>query len=705
MGGDKTPVPGSTGKRLLRWGLVLLQIALLGAGWVYFSDKIRVSPGPLVSVHAREASLHDSAGCKVCHGPRNGASTADTCAACHADIRDQVVAKSGFHGTMAPGVVDDCGRCHGEHKGEAFAPVNLRSFTLAGVADPAHYAHAGLEFRLSGKHLALACDQCHAASEVKVLEKGQKRYLGLTQECTRCHRDVHEGTFGKNCQSCHGQEQSFSSVAGFRHTESFPLTGSHDGISCISCHASGTRNSVSELIARSVKDPSSQVPPRTCRDCHSNPHSEDFVGAFTRGGKIAAWDTCTRCHSADHKSFFAPAATVTRIQHALLGVSLDAPHNRVACAGCHAGFGTGFPKKDLAAYHARYPGRKAEDCRVCHQDPHKGEFEIGAFKGKDCLACHTPKAFAPSLFDVSFHDQAAFKLEGRHRKLKCAQCHAPGTAGSPPVFHGTATDCRSCHKDPHGGQFDKAVYQGNDCRACHNQESFKPPTFTLAMHATTAFPLSGAHLAISCSRCHPAPPKTGAVEAPVTIFVKTPSTCSTCHEDVHAGKFDGPELPAAVAGRTDCARCHGTDSFRSFADKAFDHTVWTGYALAGVHAKLECATCHGRNAPDAGKGRTLGFAAGRQCQSCHADPHAGQFGPTLTVSCTKCHQEERSWKALTFNHQKDTRFPLDEVHVKVSCAQCHKPMAVGPGTKAIRYKPLGIRCGDCHDPGGSKKQP
>jgi hypothetical protein len=703
MAGDKTPESGRTGKRLLRWGLGLSQVALLVGAWFYFSDIIRVSPGPLVSVHAREASLHDSKGCQVCHGPRNGACTAQTCATCHADIRDQTVAKTGFHGTLAAGVVDDCGRCHAEHKGAEFAPVNIRSFILAGVEDPTHYAHAGLDFRLGGKHLSIGCEKCHLAAEVKVLEKGQKRFLGLSQDCTRCHKDVHEGTFGKNCQVCHGQEKGFATVAAFRHTDVFPLTGSHSGVACISCHASGSKNAVSELIAIAAKG-SSAVPPRTCRDCHANPHSEVLIGSIAKVGRVAPWDTCTRCHTAEHKSFFAPSALMTKTQHAALGVSLDEPHNKVACSDCHAGFGTDFPKKDVDAYHARYPGRRAEDCRVCHNDPHKGEFEVGAFKGKDCLSCHTPKAFTPSLFDVSFHDQAAFKLEGRHRKLQCGQCHAKGAAGSPPVYHGTATDCRSCHKDPHGGQFNKPVYQGNDCRVCHTQDSFKPPTFTVAMHAQTSFALSGAHVAISCSRCHD-DPKAKPGEVALHKFAGVPGKCSSCHADVHAGKFDGPSVPAVVAGRTDCARCHTTDSFRAFPAKSFDHTVWTGYTLLGVHAKLDCTTCHGRNAPDAGKGRTLGFAAGRVCQSCHSDPHAGQFGATLTVNCAKCHQEESTWKALTFNHQKDTRFPLDEVHVKVSCKECHRPMAVDKETKAIRYKPLGIKCGDCHDPGGPKSKP
>jgi len=104
--------------------------------------------------------------------------------------------------------------------------------------------------------------------------------------------------------------------------------------------------------------------------------------------------------------------------------------------------------------------------------------------------------------------------------------------------------------------------------------------------------------------------------------------------------------------------------------------------------------------PDA-KGRTLRLASGTSCQSCHSDPHAGQFGPTQAVNCASCHREAGTFKNLLFDH-KNSRFPLDEVHSKVACAKCHVPVPVGDGIKAIRYKPLGTKCGDCHDPRGSR---
>src|SRR4029079_4189262 len=105
--GKESTGSGGIGRRFVRWAVVFGQISLLVLAWHFFSDKVRVSPGPLVAVHAKESRLDDAGGCRSCHGPRNGACTAESCAVCHAEVRDQITAKRGFHGTMATGLADD----------------------------------------------------------------------------------------------------------------------------------------------------------------------------------------------------------------------------------------------------------------------------------------------------------------------------------------------------------------------------------------------------------------------------------------------------------------------------------------------------------------------------------------------------------------------------------------------------------------------
>ena len=684
-----------TAKKSVRWGLFLLQGAAVAAAIGLFLPKVRVSPGELTAVHAREPALAGSAGCAKCHGESRQASMEAACAACHADIESQIARNSGIHGTLPPGEAADCGRCHGEHKGRQFAPVHPQSFALAGIPVLSRFAHETVDFGLTGKHLELECTKCHRHAEDRELPQGEKRFLGLDQTCTRCHKDVHEGSYGPRCQSCHGQERPFPAVASFRHPDAFPLAGGHGGLACAKCHEPGTIHRAME--AASAFRPASV---RECSSCHRSPHGDEFLLRISQPLGIGAKETCARCHSTEKGGFVGPLATLTRTAHASAGFPLTPPHHRQSCTACHEGYGSASSGGGLDAYHRRYPGRKPDDCKACHGDPHRGEFEIGAFKGRDCLSCHARESFAPPDFDMARHD-LVFKLEGSHRKLDCAKCHAKPETKGPRDYRGVATDCRSCHQDPHGGQFNKPLYLGGDCRTCHSQTTWRPSTFSVEMHRGTTFALTGAHLGIGCARCHEAPAADGKA-AVAKKFTGLAGECASCHADVHAGAFDGAGRPSTIGGKQGCARCHGTDSFRPAPGSAFDHTVWTGFALKGAHSALACAACHGRSAVPDARGRTLGIVSGTSCQSCHSDPHAGQFGPTAAVNCASCHREEGTFKNLLFDHQRNSKFPLDEVHAKVACAKCHQPMAVSDGAKAIRYKPLGTKCRDCHEPRGSR---
>ena len=51
---------------------------------------------------------------------------------------------------------------------------------------------------------------------------------------------------------------------------------------------------------------------------------------------------------------------------------------------------------------------------------------------------------------------------------------------------------------------------------------------------------------------------------------------------------------------------------------------------------------------------------------------------------------------LTFDHDRDSRFPLTGKHAETPCAGCHRPQRVGNGAPFIRYKPLDLTCGSCH---------
>ena len=79
-----------------------------------------------------------------------------------------------------------------------------------------------------------------------------------------------------------------------------------------------------------------------------------------------------------------------------------------------------------------------------------------------------------------------------------------------------------------------------------------------------------------------------------------------------------------------------------------------------------CLRCHND------RGAVERYVA-RGCSGCHSDPHKG----SLSLDCTRCHDEE-SWQphGLVSEHFQ-TSFPLTGVHVSVACEQCHERASVG----------------------------
>jgi hypothetical protein len=751
-------------------GIIAVSIVL---GTVYL-DMQDTSPGEISRVHAQHAELAGSQNCVACHG-QNGQSMNEACQSCHEDIELQLAQRIGFHGNIANDLATDCAKCHSEHHGEEFPITNERSFALAGVDAPHLFKHTGFGFHLTGKHLRVSCQECHPNANVKLLATGQRRFLGLSQECTSCHQDVHDGTYGQDCASCHGQRHAFSRVAQFEHTQACALVGAHGKAACAACHQADSPQSVATLISARSATGTASAKVRTCVECHLSPHNEHFLDAVSRELNVAGDTSCQHCHSAVHETFVGPQATLDTHLHARTGFPLDAPHDQLACSECHAGFGQ--QKPELGGFRMSYPGRQPDQCHVCHVDPHQGQFELGSFRGADCLTCHHRHTFLPSAFTHVDHNRTRFPLVGAHSHVACNQCHHLDDAGQPSqpvadqrfasserikvqplgrpelsglaelksaplrIFHGTPTSCKACHDDPHRGQFEHGPFRGSDCSECHDERSFQHSTFSVEQHAGASFPLTGAHLAVACKSCHKRPNEASvagrasqvyaqpatvrglATGLPVEvndvelqperqphrdlieprIFHGTQAECSSCHADVHDGRFDLPHLPEAVSGNTGCARCHTTETFQEMRSETFDHASWTGYALRGGHARARCLDCHRRSHMADSRGRTLGCTVDRNCQSCHRDPHVGQFGPTATVRCTQCHVEGDSFRELVFDHQRHSQFPLDRDHVTLACSACHKPQPLRDGRTAIRYKPLGTQCGDCHVPRGSRR--
>lgn len=677
-----------------RAAILLAVLSAIGTLLLAMALSSRKSPGPVATVHGQLEKIDGGSSCAACHGGWFG-DMRSACAKCHEDIATQLHDRYGLHGTLIPDLAANCSTCHSEHHGEDFKLVNRLAFAQAGVADPKQFDHEKIGFAMRGAHLQLECTKCHRDAETAVLAEGQKRYLGLSQDCASCHADPHAGRMLVACATCHGQD-TFTERAVPGHDQWLPLGGAHAAAECRACHAVDTPHALEAMHVDSHEHG------RSCADCHESPHAAAFVAGNAR--MVASSDAaiCGVCHPVDFEHFADPRVSVTAEQHAAGGFPLALPHTGIACQKCHA------PDRDFAG---RHPGRTADNCVACHQDPHGGQFATGPFAAQSCLGCHAKTRFAPNEFDLDHHGKTQFALTERHAELECAKCHQEPPAGTPRHFAGTPHRCEQCHDDAHRAAFVLAADEltsapQGTCSVCHGSRTFAAVDEAKFAHEHwTGFTVDGAHAQIDCKECHvptEAPDATGRRFGRVGGGAGF-AGCVTCHHDVHEGRFDRDGVPAGVDGRQGCERCHDTASFRALR-YGFDHDLFARFPLTGAHGKLDCDACHPPLAQADEHGRTWSFARGRDCVDCHHDPHQGQFERLGRTDCSRCHKSTTTFATLSFRHNLDSRFPLGDAHARVACASCHKPEQI-QGVTVVRYKPLPMDCASCHgNEGGPTKR-
>lgn len=505
--------------------------------------------------------------------------------------------------------------------------------------------------------MAGACLVCHASIE-RDLAEARGLHGTLTAYAV--------GTDPRRCELCHvehhGDELALVdarafALAGVEDPLAFDhrrvgstLTGAHDELECARCHAHAEAAILPEGEARfgGLAD--------DCAACHEDPHE----------GRMA--QDCAACHG-QSGPFAELASFVHDPRFPLVG-----GHGGLACATCHEPGSTW----ELESVGGVDPP-PMRSCTACHEDPHRPAFtatfaNLAGERSESCLACHDPESggFGAASFDREDHARLGFPLDTPHDRLDCAACHPDGAAVDARRPPRAANDCAACHADPHAGQFGARA-----CVECHGIEQFQPHLFDALAHGATAFPLEGAHAGLECAACHVDPPADRARR-----FVGLERRCEDCHVDPHAGAFASE--PAAPTGS--CALCHDTQSFTRPDLASFDHSA-TGFPLVGAHGRVACATCHPAVEPDPTTGRN--FARASQafggpitgCASCHADPHAGRFGPPDGLGdCARCHDRERFDHAATSFDHAVTGFELRGAHRQTACASCHRDVPPDPVT-------------------------
>jgi hypothetical protein len=642
-----------------------------------------MSPGPLARPHQ---DIDTPLKCFACHGKGKG-SMNERCVDCHTDIGWLIAHDRGFHANTK---ADACATCHPDHAGRDLDMVRWPE----GSAD--HFDHQKTGWPLEGKHAPVKCRDCHTSKYVaSPAAKQSKRknpavgWVGLERECRSCHEDIHRGSLGPECQSCHGVD-SWKPAIHFDHAKtSYPLTGKHAPITCEKCHMAANLDLPKDAEGR-PKPLYKPIPHAECTPCHVDPHA----------GRLGP--ACAKCHVTE--SFLAvTAATAASFDHDKTRYPLRGRHIVLKCAQCHD------PTKAW--------GKKPvfSSCGACHKDPHAGRATI---EGRviDCASCHQVEGFRVNTYTVEQHHKSAYPLEGRHRAVACEKCHlknppgvAAGSLGAAGVqLRPAHAKCLDCHRDDHDGQL--ASWPGGvACEPCHDVAGWKPSLFSVAQHAKLKLPLEGRHARIDCAACH-GPARKGLAPLPpqrlgragVALVVKE-TDCVACHYDAHGGRF-GPD--GVRAKKDGCATCHNLTAFRPAAVDVAAHRDFD-YALLGAHRAIPCDACHveSRPAPTRsslllahGPAQAMTFTTkGTTCEACHQTPHGGQFDERGKAGqCASCHGDDAFRPATKFNHDVDAAFSLKGAHARVPCAKCHASTPSAGGRASVIYRPVPHTCEDCH---------
>ena len=244
--------------------------------------------------------------------------------------------------------------------------------------------------------------------------------------------------------------------------------------------------------------------------------------------------------------------------------------------------------------------------------------------------------------------------------------------------------CMDCHEDVASDVDSRSGYHGlqrqarsDQCKDCHTDHEGRSAKIVILDegsfdHDFTDFELLDAHLEIKCGDCH----ATGEKHRDAA------NECVDCHveDDIHE----------TVMG-TDCSACHLSTEW---PDGKFDHDI-TDFPLLGKHRENECLDCH--------EDHTFQDAPA-DCYGCHAedDAHDGRSGK----DCARCHNPT-DWTDASFDHARDTNFPLEGKHAQATCDDCHSedPFSDTLETECVSCHleddhhdgHNGDQCGNCHN--------
>lgn len=207
---------------------------------------------------------------------------------------------------------------------------------------------------------------------------------------------------------------------------------------------------------------------------------------------------------------------------------------------------------------------------------------------------------------------------------------------------------------PHGDDFEL------DCETCHTTEGWNiDQRFIIFNHDQTGFALLGEHTKAECRSCHKS-----------LIFNRIGHACADCHTDIHKNELG-----------IRCENCHTPVSWENRRD-IFELHENSTFPLLGVHALLDCESCHQNQQTDQFKLTPV------ECRGCHIPTFMATLNPAhqkagLSLNCETCHLPNvADWKrAVNYSHSQG--FPLEAGHSGLECIDCHAQVYSGTPSNCV----------------------
>ena len=676
---------------------------------------------------------HKVVECRKCHIDLSFSNTKTTCISCHKDMHQQTVGQDcerchtprtwvvqniteihkqsrfplqGQHAQI------DCYQCHKSASLLRFDPMgtecsDCHTKNYIATTKPSHLAskyskdcffchnekawqpakfdhNTNTEFPLNGGHFGVDCITCHP-----------KGFTETSKDCVKCHQvkynsatnPRHEAAkFSTDCKTCHTVTAWTPSTYNHNTSTTFPLTGGHTGLTCISCHSKGYSGTSKECVSCHLTNFNTTTTPShiaakyttDCKICHTSTawkpaifdHNTNTTFPLTGGhkgvgcidchskGYAGTSTACVSCHQNNFNSTTKPVHTAAKFStdcktchtsaawnpstynhNISTTFPLTGSHIGLACISCHSKGYAGTLKECVS-------------CHLTNFNSTTSPSHIAAKYTTDCKICHTSTAWKPAIFNHNTNTN--FPINGGHIGVACIDCHSK-------VYAGTSTACVSCHQN----NFNATTNPGHiaakfsiDCKTCHTSVSWKPATYN--HNTSTTFPLTGSHIGVSCISCHS------------KGYAGTSKECESCH----LTDFNATTSPSHIAAKytTDCKICHTSTAWKP---TTFNHNTNTTFPITGSHIGVACVSCHS----------SVYVGTSTACVSCHqnkfnASTNPGHTAAKFSTDCKTCHTSS-AWKPSTYNHSTSTTFPLTGSHIGIDCNSCHSKGYSGTSKECV----------------------